>query len=50
MKYAREYKKIARRMAESAELEIEWKDLGEIYGKKAAKQLKELVPADPFYT
>ena len=47
MKYAREYKKIARRMAESAELEIAWEDLEEVYGKKATKQLKELVPADP---
>ena len=47
MKYAREYKKIAKRMAESAELEIAWKDLEEIYGTKAAKQLKELTPADP---
>lgn len=47
MKYAREYKKIARRMAESAELEIAWKDIEEIYGTKATKQLKELAPADP---
>ena len=47
MKYAREYKKIAKRMAESAELEIAWKDLEEIYGTKATKQLKELAPADP---
>ena len=47
MKYAREYKKIAKRMAESAELEIAWKDLEEIYGTKATKQLKELTPADP---
>ena len=34
-------------MAESAELEIAWKDLEEIYGTKATKQLKELTPADP---
>lgn len=47
MKYAREYKKIASRMAESAKLDIAWKDLEEIYGTKATKQLKELVPADP---
>lgn len=47
MKYAREYKKIAKRIAESAELEQAWKDLEKIYGKKATKQLKELAPADP---
>lgn len=47
MKYAREYKKIARRMAESAELEMAWKDIEEIYGTKATKQLKDLAPADP---
>ena len=47
MKYAREYKKIAKRIAESAELEQTWKDLEKIYGKKATKQLKELAPADP---
>ena len=47
MKYAREYKKIARRIAESAELEIAWKDLEKIYGTKATKQLRELARADP---
>ena len=47
MKYAREYKRIARRMAEAAELEEAWKEVEEVYGKKAAKQLKELTPADP---
>ena len=47
MKYAREYKVIAKRMAEAAELEQAWKDVEIIYGKKATKQLKELVPADP---
>lgn len=47
MKYKREYKWIARRIAESAKLEQAWKDIEEIYGKKATKQLKELAPADP---
>ena len=47
MKCAREYKRIARRMAEAAELEEAWKEVEEVYGKKAAKQLKELTPADP---
>ena len=47
MKYAREYKLIAKRMAEAAELEQAWKDVGIIYGKKATKQLRELAPADP---
>ena len=47
MKYAREYKVIAKRMAEAAELEQAWKDVEIIYGKKATKQLKELAPADP---
>ena len=47
MKHAREYKLIAKRMAEAAELEQAWKDVGIIYGKKATKQLRELAPADP---
>ena len=47
MKYAREYKRIARRMAEAAELEEAWKEVKIIYGEKATKQLKELAPADP---
>lgn len=47
MKYAREYKRIARRMAEAAELEEAWKEVRIIYGEKATKQLKELAPADP---
>lgn len=47
MKHAREYRLIAKRMAEAAELEQAWKDVGIIYGKKATKQLKELAPADP---
>lgn len=47
MKYAREYKVIAKRMAEAAELEQAWRDVEIIYGKKAARQLKELAPADP---
>ncbi len=47
MKYAREYKAIAKRMAEAAELEETWKDVEEVYGKKAAQQLKKLAPADP---
>ncbi len=47
MRYAREYKKIVRRIVESAELEIAWKDLEKIYGTKATRQLKELAPADP---
>lgn len=34
-------------MAESAELEMAWKDIEEIYGTKATKQLKDLAPADP---
>ena len=46
-KYQKYYRRIARRMAESAKLEIAWKDLEEIYGTKATKQLKELAPADP---
>ena len=40
MKYAREYKKIAKRIAESAELEQAWKDLEKIYGKKPQSNLK----------
>ena len=47
MKHAREYKLIAKRMAEAAELEQAWKDVGIIYGKKATNQLRELAPADP---
>lgn len=47
MKYAREYKVIAKRMAEAAELEQAWRDIEIIYGKKATRQLKELAPADP---
>lgn len=47
MKHAREYRLIAKRMAEAAELEQAWKDVGIIYGKKATKQLRELAPADP---
>ena len=47
MKYAREYKEIAKRMAEAVELEEAWKDVEEVYGKKAAQQLKILTPADP---
>ena len=47
MKYMREYKRIAKRMAEAAELEEAWKEVEEVYGKKAAKQLKEFTPADP---
>lgn len=47
MKHAREYKLIAKRMAEAAELEQAWKDVGIIYEKKATKQLRELAPADP---
>ena len=47
MKYAREYKVIAKRMAEAAELEQAWKDVEIVYGKKATRQLKELAPADP---
>ena len=47
MKYAREYKVIAKRMAEAAELEQAWKDVETIYGKKATRRLKELAPADP---
>ena len=47
MKYAREYKRIARRMAEAAELEEAWKEVKIIYGEKTTKQLKELAPADP---
>ena len=47
MKHAREYRLIAKRMAEAAELEQAWKDVGIIYGKKANKQLRELAPADP---
>lgn len=47
MKHAREYKLIAKRMAEAAELEQAWKDVEIIYGKKATKQLRELTPADP---
>lgn len=47
MKYAREYKVIAKRMAEAAELEQAWGDVEIVYGKKATKQLKELTPADP---
>lgn len=34
-------------MAESAELEIAWKDVEKVYGKKATNELKELTPADP---
>ena len=47
MKHAREYRLIAKRMAEAAELEQAWIDVGIIYGKKANKQLRELAPADP---
>jgi len=47
MKYAREYKKLAKRMSESVELEETWKDVEEVYGKKATNELKELTPADP---
>lgn len=47
MKYAREYEKIAKRMAEAVELEEAWKEVEEVYGKKAARKLKELAPADP---
>lgn len=47
MKYKREYKQIAKRMAEAAELEQAWGDVEKVYGKKATKQLKELTPADP---
>ena len=47
MKYAREYEKIAKRMAESVELEEAWRDVEEVYGPKATKTLKELTPADP---
>ena len=47
MKYAREYEKIAKRIAESVELEEAWRDVEEVYGPKATKTLKELTPADP---
>lgn len=47
MKYSRYNKQLAIRMAEAAELEQAWKDVEEVYGKKAARQLKELTPADP---
>ena len=47
MKYSRYNKQLAIRMAEAAELEQAWKDVEEVYGKKAAHQLKELTPADP---
>ena len=47
MKYAREYERIARRMAEAVELEEAWKEVEEIYGEKATSQLKALTPADP---
>lgn len=47
MKYAREYEEIAERMAEAVELEESWKDVEKVYGAKAARQLKELTPADP---
>ena len=47
MRYACKYKRIARRIAEAAMLEEAWKDIEEVYGEKATKQLKELTPADP---
>ena len=37
MKYAREYKKIAKRIAESAELEQAWKDLEKNIRQKSHK-------------
>lgn len=47
MKYYRYNKRLAKRMMEAAELEQAWKDIEEIYGKKATRQLRELAPADP---
>lgn len=47
MKYSREYEKLAKRMAESVELEEAWKDVEKVYGKKATAMLKNLTPADP---
>lgn len=47
MRYAREYERLAKRMADAVELEEAWKDVEEVYGKKATEELKELTPADP---
>ena len=38
---------IMRRIVELAQIELEWKDVEPIYGKKATDILKELAPADP---
>ena len=44
MKYVRGYKKLAKRISESVELEEAQKDVEEVYGKKAANKL---ISADP---
>lgn len=47
MRYAREYRRLEKRITEAVEFEEAWKDVEEVYGKKATGELRKLTPADP---
>ena len=40
---------MAQRLVDSAELEYLWQVIADIYGKKVAKAMRELLPADPLF-
>ena len=40
---------MAQRLVDAMELEYLWQVVSEIYGKKVAKTMRDLLPADPLY-
>ena len=40
---------MAQRLVDAVELEYLWQVIADIYGKKVAKAMRELLPADPLY-
>ena len=40
---------MAQRLVDAIELEYLWQVVSEIYGKKVAKTIRDLLPADPLY-
>lgn len=40
---------MAQRLVDAIELEYLWQIVSEIYGKKVAKTMRDLLPADPLY-
>ena len=40
---------MAQRLVDAIELEYLWQVVSEIYGKKVAKTMRDLLPADPLY-